>query len=123
MEDGYWLIEAVDRVEGVDAFATDEEGTDGHLKFVRLHQNLDVSVILEEVIRLNLNQVLVNDLVRSNFEGKLVRGHIDCTIMLQSNSLALVTLELVAFEASSKTSFPLILLRSSLTELSRLELI
>ena len=72
MEDGYGLIEGVNWVEGVDAFATDEEGTDCHLKFVRLHQNLDVSVILEEVIRLNLNQVLVDDLVRSNFEGKLV---------------------------------------------------
>ena len=123
MEDGYGLIEAVDRVQCVDALATDQEGAEGHLEFVRLHQDLDVSLILKEVIWLDFDQILVDDLVRRNLEGKLVRSHVDSAVVLQSNSLAPVPLELVALEASSETISLLLSGRSSLTEFSRLELI
>ena len=65
----------------------------------------------------------MDDLVRRNFEGKLVRNHVDSTVVLQINSLAPVPLELVVLEASSETISLLLSGRSSLTEFSRLELI
>ena len=48
MEDGYGLVEAVDQIQCLDALAPDQEEAEGHLEFVRLHQDLDVSLILKK---------------------------------------------------------------------------
>lgn len=100
-EDAYWLVEAVDGIESVDALTTDKEGTNGHLKLVGGHHDLDVSLILKEVIRLHLKLILMNHLMLCNLEDELVGGHADGASMGHIHGRALLSLELVTLEASS----------------------